>query len=267
MKLYMQEVGYIPLIPQEEEADLAERIAAGDREARQKLIKGNLRLVVKIAHDFRGLGLPLVDLISEGNIGLMRAAEKFSPDRGAKFSSYAAWWIKQSMRRALSNQSRTIRIPVQSAGRMNKIRKTYDELYEKLKREPTDAEIADALHYNERTVRDLRTSDIRSLSVHSSLKDSDGNELGDLIADSGTDTPEEIIIRSDSFEYLSDLMTVLTERERYIITKRFGLNGEEVLTLKELSVAIGRTRERVRQLQFQALEKLKDKLAEEMNRD
>ncbi len=122
MKVYMQEIGQIPLVTREEEVDLAADIAKGSAAARHKLIQSNLRLVVKIAHDFKGLGLPLVDLISEGNIGLMKAVEKFDPSKGAKFSSYAAWWIKQSMRRALSNQSRTIRIPVQSAGKINKIK-------------------------------------------------------------------------------------------------------------------------------------------------
>lgn len=264
MKLYMQKVGHIPLVSQEEEGELAERIAAGDAEARHKLIRGNLRLVVKIAHDFRGLGLPLVDLISEGNIGLMRAAEKFQPEKGAKFSSYAAWWIKQSMRRALSNQSRTIRIPVQSAGKINKIKKAYEELREQLKREPRDIEIAEFLHYSERTVRDLRKSDVKSLSVHSSLKEGEDGELGDIIPDADTDTPEEIVLRTESFEHLEELLSILSERERYIIEKRFGLNGQEILTLKELSSAIGRTRERVRQLQFQALAKLKAKLDNEI---
>ncbi|NCC66519.1 MAG: sigma-70 family RNA polymerase sigma factor [Spirochaetia bacterium] len=149
MKVYMQDIGQISLVTKEEEVDLAAKIHGTDpkahEEARATLIQANLRLVVKIAHDFKGLGLPLLDLISEGNIGLMRAGEKFDPAKGAKFSSYAAWWIKQSMRRALANQSRTIRIPVQSAGKINKIKSVRMKLTEELGREPTDAEIAEHL--------------------------------------------------------------------------------------------------------------------------
>ena len=157
MKVYMSEIGQISLVTKNEEADLAEAIHNGDiaahEEARATLIKANLRLVVKIAHDFKGLGLPLLDLISEGNIGLMRAVEKFDPAKGAKFSSYAAWWIKQSMRRALANQSRTIRIPVQSAGKINKIKTVRMKLTEMLGREPTDGEVAEHLDFSERTGR------------------------------------------------------------------------------------------------------------------
>jgi len=266
MKAYMQDVGHIPLVPREEEGTLAEKIAQGNEEARAKLIKGNLRLVVKIAHDFKGLGLPLIDLISEGNIGLMRAAEKFDPEKGAKFSSYAAWWIKQSMRRALANQSRTIRIPVQSAGKINKIKKAYERLSEELGREPTDAEVARALQFSERTVTSLKKSDVKSYSLHDSLKDGEDGEFGDLIPDTETATPEEILLHAESLKHVEELLDTLNEREKIILEKRFGLNGQEALTLEELSEAIGRTRERVRQLQHQALGKLKAKLENELGR-
>ncbi len=238
--------------------------AAGDEEARQKLIRSNLRLVVKIAHDFKGLGLPLVDLISEGNIGLMRAVEKFDPEKGAKFSSYAAWWIKQSMRRALANQSRTIRIPVQSAGKINKIRQVRDHLFQKLGREPTDAEIAKRLDYSVRTVGVLRRSDVKSFSMHESIQDGEVGDFEDIIPDTGSVAPDEIAQQSEALQFLVEMIETLDERERLILVKRFGLDGERPRTLQELSGLVGRTRERVRQIQYQALAKLKSKLKNEL---
>ena len=174
MKVYMGEIARIPLVNKNEEGELAKQIHSTDNrqyeDARNTLIKANLRLVVKIAHDFKGLGLPLLDLISEGNIGLMRAVEKFDPSKGAKFSSYAAWWIKQSMRRALANQSRTIRIPVQSAGKISKIKTVRMKLAEELGRDPTDSEIADHLDFSERTVAGLRLADLKTISLHDPIQ-------------------------------------------------------------------------------------------------
>lgn len=264
MKAYMHDVGHIPLVTREEEVELAARIAAGDEAARQKLIRSNLRLVVKIAHDFKGLGLPLVDLISEGNIGLMRAVGKFDPDKGAKFSSYAAWWIKQSMRRALANQSRTIRIPVQSAGKINKIKHARERLMRDKGREPSDAEIAEELDFSERTVCVLRRADIRSFSLHESIQQGEIGDFEEIIADVDTEAPDEIAERIEAGEFLVDLINTLDDRERLILTKRFGLDGSRPRTLEELSGLVGRTRERVRQIQYQALAKLKKKLKKEL---
>jgi RNA polymerase primary sigma factor len=264
MKAYMHDVGHIPLVTREEEVTLADKIKSGDEAARQKLIRSNLRLVVKIAHDFKGLGLPLVDLISEGNIGLMRAVEKFDPKKGAKFSSYAAWWIKQSMRRALANQSRTIRIPVQSAGKINKIKEARDRLAKEIGREPTDAEIAEELDFSERTVNVLRRSDVRSFSLHEAIQTGESGDFEDIIPDVDSDAPDEIAQQAESIRYLLDLVDSLDDRERLILTKRFGLDGERPKTLQELSHTVGRTRERVRQIQYQALGKLKDKLKNEL---
>lgn len=264
MKAYMQDVGHIPLVTREEEVELAGLIAAGDDEARGRLIRSNLRLVVKIAHDFKGLGLPLVDLISEGNIGLMRAVDKFDPDKGAKFSSYAAWWIKQSMRRALANQSRTIRIPVQSAGKINKIKQVRTQLWAKLQREPSDCEIAEKLDFSERTVSALRRSDISSFSMNESIKDGEQGEFEDIIPDEDSITPAEELLQSESFEHIQELLGTLDERERMVIEKRFGLDGNRPKTLQELSKHIGRTRERIRQIQYQALAKLKARLDNEI---
>ena len=267
MKVYMTEIARIPLVNKKEEADLANDIHGADNyrheDARTTLIKANLRLVVKIAHDFKGLGLPLLDLISEGNIGLMRAVEKFDPAKGAKFSSYAAWWIKQSMRRALANQSRTIRIPVQSAGKINKIKTVRMRLAEELGRDPSDAEIAEKLEFSERTVAGLRLADLRTISLNDPIQQGEEGEFQDIIPDRHAQTPDQIIGDVESVFRLMDLLDKLDERERKILEMRFGLRGGRALTLEEVSQEIGRTRERVRQIQNQALTKLKQLLVDE----
>ena len=268
MKLYMEELSQVPLITKEQEAMLAEQIHSGDPklhdEACQALLLSNLRLVVKIAHDFKGLGLPLLDLISEGNLGLARAVEKFNPKLGAKFSSYAAWWVKQSMRRAISNQSGTIRIPVQSLGKMGKIKYAALELKERLGRNPTDEEIAQELGLTEQSVMALRLSDIKTISISSPIKDGEDGSIGDLISDSNAERPDEIIGEQETFERLISLVKQLNERERTIIVARFGLDGKPPRTLDEISNKVGRTRERVRQIQNQALNKLKAMLGDEV---
>ena len=267
MKVYMAEIAQISLVSKNEEAELADAIHNGNtslhEQARTTLIRANLRLVVKIAHDFKGLGLPLLDLISEGNIGLMRAVEKFDPSKGAKFSSYAAWWIKQSMRRALANQSRTIRIPVQSAGKINKIKSVKMKLAEQLGRDPTDSEIAEHLDFSERTVSGLRLADLHTFSLQDSIQQGEEGEFQDIIPDRHAMTPDQILGDVESVHRLIDLLTKLEDRERKILEMRFGLGGYKALTLEEVSQKIGRTRERVRQIQNQALAKLKTLLADE----
>lgn len=267
MKVYMQDIGKISLVTKDEEIELAADIHGDDPNASERaraiLIKANLRLVVKIAHDFKGLGLPLLDLISEGNIGLMRAVEKFDPKKGAKFSSYAAWWIKQSMRRALANQSRTIRIPVQSAGKINKIKSMRLKLTEEYGREPTDAEIAERLEFSRRTVSGLRMADLRTFSLHDPIQQGEDGEFQDIIPDSATQTPERILGDMESVDRLKGLIKELDEREKKILRMRFGLDGEKPRTLEEVSQEIGRTRERVRQIQNQALTRLKSMLFDE----
>lgn len=267
MKVYMSEIAQIPLIDKEEEKNLSDKIHHGDEfiheEARTTLIKANLRLVVKIAHDFKGLGLPLLDLISEGNIGLMRAVEKFDPSKGAKFSSYAAWWIKQSMRRALANQARIIRVPVQSAGKINKIKSVKMKLAEQLGREPTDSEIAEHLDFSERTVSGLRLADLHTFSLQDSIQQGEEGEFQDIIPDRHAMTPDQILGDVESIGRLKELLKKLEDRERKILEMRFGLGKYPALTLEEVSQKIGRTRERVRQIQNQALAKLKTLLADE----
>ena len=260
---YMYNISDISLVTKEEEVELADQIKNGSEQAREKLIVSNLRLVVKIAHDFKGLGLPLSDLISEGNIGLMRAVEKFDPAKGAKFSSYAAWWIKQSMRRGLANQSRTIRIPVQSAGKINKIRNARLELKEKLMREPTEAEIADYLDFSKRTVAGLSTVGGSTISLQAKLQDGEDGEIQDIVADKSSQTPSDIIGEAESINCMMRFMILLTDREKLVLELRFGLLSGNPKTLEEVSQAIGRTRERVRQIQNQALKKLRDRMNEE----
>ncbi len=257
IKVYMQDIGQIPLIDGPEEVRLAGEIAAGSEEARAKLIKSNLRLVVKIAHDFKGLGLPLLDLISEGNIGLMRAVEKFDPAKGAKFSSYAAWWIKQSMRRALANQSRTIRVPVQSAGKINKIKLAKAKLTEELGREPTDTEIAIYLDFSERTVAGLKVADLTSFSLNETIQEGEQGRFEDIIPDHGSTTPDKVISNNETVQRLLLLIEGLDPREKQILRMRFGLDGEVPRTLEEVSSQVGRTRERIRQIQNLAMAKLK----------
>ncbi|MBP1583731.1 MAG: RNA polymerase sigma factor RpoD/SigA [Victivallales bacterium] len=263
MKLYMQSIAQYPLISQEEEEKLAERIAKGDSEAREMLIRGNLRLVVKIAHDFKGLGLPLLDLISEGNIGLMRAVEKFDPSKGAKLSSYAAWWIKQSMRRALANQARTIRIPVQSANKIGKIQNAKAVLTQKLGREPTDKEIANEVKLTERTVVGLRQGKTSTISLFDPIQNGADGEFKDIIPDEKSIAPSDIVQDEETLVHMMELCQHLEERERVILNLRFGLQGNKPKTLEEVSRSIGRTRERVRQIQNQALDKLRALIEEE----
>ena len=263
MKLYMQSIGQFRLVTQKEEAQLAKRIAKGDQEARDNLISSNLRLVVKIAHDFKGLGLPLLDLISEGNIGLMRAVEKFDPTKGAKLSSYAAWWIKQSMRRALANQARTIRIPVQSASKIGKIQNAKAKLTQTLGREPTDKEIATEINLTERTVTGLRQGKASTISLFDPIQNGAEGEFKDIIPDDKTIAPNDIIQDDETLQLMMKMVAKLPERERVILKLRFGLDGGKPKTLEEVSHAIGRTRERVRQIQNQALERLRAAIEEQ----
>jgi RNA polymerase primary sigma factor len=224
------------------------------------LIRSNLRLVVKIAHDFKGLGLPLLDLISEGNIGLMRAVEKFDPTKGAKLSSYAAWWIKQAMRRALANQARTIRIPVQSASKISKIQAAKVKLAEKLGRDPTDKEISQEVNLTERTVNGLRQGKTTTVSIQAPFHPGEEGELKDILPDEKSLPPNDLIQDAETLSHMMSLTDKLEERERVILDLRFGLTGDPPKTLEQVSAAIGRTRERVRQIQNQALVKLRNML-------
>ena len=258
LKLYMERIGRYDLVSREEEIQLAAKIQEGSHEARQKLIRSNLRLVVKIAHDFKGRGLPLVDLIAEGNIGLMRAVEKFDPSKGAKLSSYGAWWIKQSMRRAIANQSQSVRIPIQSATKLAKIRNSQSVLHDELGREPTQEEVAQHTGFTSRTVSTLSRVKTGTVSLDAPIRAGEAGELRDLVPDEGAVRPDEEAGEIDNVQSMLRMLGYLTRREQIVIERRFGLNGQKRHTLEELSSVIGRTRERVRQIQNQALDKLRE---------
>jgi RNA polymerase primary sigma factor len=255
----MGEIAQYPLVSREEEIELANEIAKGSEEARRKLTEANLRLVVKIAHDYKNLGVPLADLIAEGNVGLMKAVVKFLPDKGAKFSSYAAWWIKQAIRRSIANQGRVIRVPVQAAAKMKLIRQATVRLKEEMGHLPTEKEIAKYLEMSERSVRSTITSVNTSLvSMNAEIKEGDGGTIGDLLPDTKAKSPEDLLEEKNVIELLKDMLDIqLNERERVIIRMRYGFGDDKPKTLEEVSSIIGRTRERVRQIQHQALKKLK----------
>jgi RNA polymerase primary sigma factor len=260
-QLYLRQIGEYPLITVEEEVVLAGRIKKGDQEARHKMVRSNLRLVVKIARDYSNFGLPLLDLISEGNIGLMKAVERFDPQKGGKLSTYAAWWIKQSIKRALANQSKTIRLPVHLVDKIAKLRRVSAQLTEELGREPTDQEMAEEVGMAEAKVAALKSAAIRPTSLDQPISDDDSTALGDIIGDDQAFDPYEILRDKDLRDEVGDLLAVLDDRERKIINCRFGLDGQKSKTLEEVGVKFGVTRERIRQLQNIALRKLRRALS------
>ena len=256
-KIYLREIGQTPLLTIQEEIDLAAKIKKGSKEARAKMIKANLRLVVKIAHDYANLGLPLLDLVSEGNIGLMKAVERFDPAKGGKLSTYAAWWIKQSIKRALANQAKTIRLPVHLVDKIAKIKRVSMSMSEALGREPTDEELADEVGISAAKLSQLRTVSIRPASLDAPMNDEDGTEFGEIVGDADAVDPAENLSDKNLQEEVSDLLGVLDDRERKIIMSRFGLDGGDTRTLEEVGERFGVTRERIRQLQNIALAKLR----------
>ncbi|MGA2221023.1 MAG: sigma-70 family RNA polymerase sigma factor [Verrucomicrobiia bacterium] len=265
IQLYLREIGQTPLLTPEEEINLAARVKRGDKRARARMIKANLRLVVKISHDYENLGLPLLDLISEGNIGLMKAVERFDPKKGAKLSTYAAWWIKQSIRRALSNQSKTIRLPVHVVDKMQKMNRLSLTLFEKLGREPTDAELADRLDITPARVAHLRTIGIRPASLDAAIGDDGENRFSDIIEDTEAMTPFELLKAKTMRQGIRQQLQHLSPREAKILTLRYGLNGQEPQTLDVVGRKFKITRERVRQIQEIALTKLR-RLVEKQDR-
>jgi RNA polymerase primary sigma factor len=257
IKIYLREIGQIPLLTPEQEIELAARIKKGDSEARALMIRSNLRLVVKIAHDYANLGLPLLDLISEGNIGLMKAVERFDPAKGGKLSTYAAWWIKQSIKRALANQSKTIRLPVHLVDKISKMRRVAMQMSEELGREPTDDELAEEVGLSAAKVSQLKTVAIRPASLDAPISDDDTTEFGEIVGDADALTPFERLRDKNLRDEVGDLLSVLDEREKKIIFSRFGLDGGKAKTLEEVGKKFGVTRERIRQLQNIALMKLR----------
>ena len=263
---YLQDIRRMPLVTPAEEVELAERIQQGDEQARQKLIQANLRLVVKIARDYEHVGLPILDLINEGNIGLMKAVERFDPEKGAKFSTYGAFWIKQAIKRALANQSKTIRLPVHMVDKIYHMRIASHRLQELLGREPSDEELAEEMGLKIQQIRRMRRSARRPASLDAPLGDHDTNNLSDVVEDERVALPLDKMQDEHTVSAIRELVAKLPERERTILNRRFGLDGGTRMTLEQIGGQFQVTRERIRQLQnraFQRLRKMMDELAEE----
>jgi RNA polymerase primary sigma factor len=258
VRLYLREIGKIPLLNSEEELALAKRVVAGDKEAKDKMAEANMRLVVSIAKRYVGRGLDLLDLIQEGNTGLLRAVEKFDPDKGFKFSTYATWWIRQAITRAIADQARTIRIPVHMVETINKLLRTQRRLTQELNREPTNEEIAQAMEIEVDKVEHIMKikQDISSLDA-SIRDDEEESVLADFIEDEDTVTPEESATSQLLKEQVKTMLSALTDREQKILKLRFGLEDGKQHTLEEVGQEFAVTRERIRQIEAKALAKLR----------
>ncbi len=257
MKIYLREIGRTALITPQDEIRLAAKIKRGDKDARDLMIRANLRLVVKIANDYARYGLPLLDLVSEGNIGLMKAVERFDPKKGGKLSTYAAWWIKQAIRRALANQSKTIRLPAHLVDKISKMRRADRKLSEKLGRDPTAAELAKELGVEEKIVSHWITVSMRPSSLDAPVGDADSAEFGELVGDDRVKLPFDEINADQLRKEMESLLVKLDNREREILKHRFGLEGVDEETLEDVGVRFNITRERVRQIQNEALKKMR----------
>ena len=260
LKIYLNEIGQIPLLDAEEEKELGRRSVDGDEEARRRLEEGNLRLVVSIAKHYTGRGIPLMDLIQEGNIGLMRAVEKYDFTKENRFSTYASWWIKEAIQRAIDQQSREIRVPVHVAEAMNKVQLISKELQQSLGREATPEEIAEKLG-------DKSTEDVKNIlsylqnpvSLETPVGEDGENNLGDMVEDKASPTPEEAMNLLVQKEEVSELLNALNDREKQVIRLRYGLEDGKTHTLEEIGEELKVTRERVRQIESRAMEKLRNK--------
>jgi RNA polymerase primary sigma factor len=259
--LYMREVGQTQLLSPEEEITLAKRIKKGDREAREQMIKANLRLVVKIARDYENSGLPLLDLVSEGNIGLMIAVERFDPKKGAKLSTYAAFWIKQSIRRALANQSKTIRLPVHVVDKLFHIRRAESRLRTETGRDPSDAELSEELGISVKRIAAYRSASSAPSSLDALMGEGDDSgSFSEVVPDDKAQTPYRHLEEKTNTDLIRDVVQTLDPRERAILGARYGLDGEEEETLDEIGRKFGVTRERIRQIQEIALAKLRRRI-------
>lgn len=260
VRLYLREIGKIPLLTPEEEADLAKRIVKGDKKAKDKMVESNMRLVVSIAKRYGGRGLDFLDLIQEGNTGLLRAVDKFDPDKGFKFSTYATWWVRQAITRAIADQARTIRIPVHMVETINKVLRTTRKLTTELNREPTNEEIAKALDMEPEKIDYVMRikQDIASLDASVGKEgDDEDSVLGDFVEDEERVSPEESASNQILKEQLSEIIATLTDREQKIIRLRFGIGGGRPHTLEEVGEEFDVTRERIRQIEAKALSKLR----------
>lgn len=257
VRFYLKEIGAIPLVSADEEIELAKRIEAGDEEAKKKLAEANLRLVVSIAKKYLGRGMVLLDLIQEGNIGLMKAVEKFDYRKGYKFSTYATWWIRQAITRAIADQARTIRIPVHMVENINRVIRTSRNLVQELGREPTPEEIADKLDITPDKVREIIKISQEPVSLEVPVGEEDDSHLGDFIQDNNAPLPADAVAFVLMKEQLNDVLNTLSEREQKVLRLRFGLDDGRARTLEEVGKEFNVTRERIRQIEAMALRRLR----------
>jgi RNA polymerase primary sigma factor len=257
LRLYLREIGKVPLLTADQEVYLAKRIERGDMGAKTQMIEANLRLVVSIAKSYLGRGLSFLDLIQEGSLGLIRAVEKFDYRRGYKFSTYATWWIRQAVTRALADKARTIRIPVHMVEKLNRVVHVERQLVQRLGREPEPQEIAAELQWSVRDVRDILRVSQLPVSLEKPIGDEEDSELGDFVADDTVESPFETASENLQRDDVRRALEVLPIREREVLELRYGLNGHRPLTLEEVGEAFGVTRERIRQIENNTLKKLK----------
>lgn len=257
LSLYLREINKTRLLTRQEEHDLAQRIHAGDEQALHRLVQANLRFVVSIAKQYMNQGLSLSDLINEGNLGLMRAAERFDEKRGFKFISYAVWWIRQAILQALAEQSRIVRLPLNRAGTLYRIGKVQSELFQKLGRKPRPAEIAKRLEISVKEVETTQAISNTHLSLDDPVSDDDENSLGDYLADENQEAPDDATFRSALSNDMSRVLSTLTDREQLVLNLYFGLDGRIPMTLEEIGKDLDLTRERIRQIKEKALSRLR----------
>lgn len=257
IKIYMREMGQFSMLSADEEIKLANRIAEGDQSAKNELVEANLRLVVSLARHYQGCGLSYQDLIQEGNIGLIKAAEKFDVSKGFRFSTYASWWIKQALSRAIADQSRTIRIPVHMTENINKFKKTERELLSQLNREPKIKEIADAMGISEKQAKEIQSYIVEPTSLDIQVGDDDDTTIGSFIEDTHFVNPESAYIKESNGDVVNAVLDTLSDREANILRLRFGIGGKKAMTLEEVGKKYGLTRERIRQIEAKALRKLR----------
>lgn len=258
LQLYLREVGRVKLLTPAEEFELGQRVRQGDEAAREQMIKANLRLVVKIAREYDNLGLPLLDLINEGNMGLMKGVERFNPTRGAKLSTYASWWIKQSIKRALANQVKTIRLPVHVVDKVAHLRRAELKLKEILDRDPTDEELAADVGLKPRQVREYREAAKSTVSLDAPLGDEhDSQHVAEVVADERAEAPFDNLVQDSDQALMREAFATLKPREREILSLRFGLVDDTPQTLEKIGRRYGLTRERIRQIENEGLKKLR----------
>lgn len=257
IKIYMREMGQFSMLSADEEIELAHRIAEGDQSAKNELVEANLRLVVSLARHYQGCGLSYQDLIQEGNIGLIKAAEKFDVSKGFRFSTYASWWIKQALSRAIADQSRTIRIPVHMTENINKFKKIERELLNQLNREPKIKEIADAMGISEKQAKEIQSYIVEPTSLDIQVGDDDDTTIGSFIEDTHFVNPESAYIKESNGDVVNAVLDTLSDREANILRLRFGIGGKKAMTLEEVGKEYGLTRERIRQIEAKALRKLR----------